>query len=387
MNTNFLKNVTLTATIAGSLLAAMSCANQSDKNLYSRIPRVKTDKPVTGPARLNLEEISLDFPESTLSSGRSYSGITPSGNIYYFDSYTCDMYEFGPDGTLVSKGMGYGRGPQESLVKHCDCFAMSDEGEIALFGSSLDFEYFSKDRKVANRFWIHKEGDHTSPDDYLSYCEQLHDNVTRLHDGKMYHGLSSDNPDFSYFFTNDQFIKDSYRVGVIDMTTGEALPPIIKGFPEIYESDPFKYTVFDGVAFDFDKDGNIYLGFQADSMIYVFNKDLKPEKAFGAAGSDMDISYYRIQTMEDTKYFEPNVTTKGFYSWIEYIDETGICFRSYKKGSHSQYDGLQIYKDGRLIADTEVPKGLNVTGYSAPYYYSQVFDANDRFLVYRFRLD
>lgn len=29
---------------------------------------------------------------------------------------------------------------------------MSDEGEIALFGSSLDFEYFSKDRNVANRF-------------------------------------------------------------------------------------------------------------------------------------------------------------------------------------------------------------------------------------------
>ena len=68
------------------------------------------------------------------------------------------MYEFGTDGTFVGKSIGYGRGPQESLVKHCDCFAMSDEGEIALFGSSLDFEYFSKDRKVANRFWIHKAG-------------------------------------------------------------------------------------------------------------------------------------------------------------------------------------------------------------------------------------
>lgn len=38
-----------------------------------------------------------------------------------------------------------------------------------------------------------------------------------------------------------------------------------------------------------------------------------------------------------------------------------------------------IYKDGRLTADTEVPKGLIVTGYSAPYYYSQVFDANGHF--------
>lgn len=38
-----------------------------------------------------------------------------------------------------------------------------------------------------------------------------------------------------------------------------------------------------------------------------------------------------------------------------------------------------IYKDGRLTADTEVPKGLIVTGYSAPYYYSQVLDANGHF--------
>lgn len=38
-----------------------------------------------------------------------------------------------------------------------------------------------------------------------------------------------------------------------------------------------------------------------------------------------------------------------------------------------------IHKDGRLTADTEVPKGLIVTGYSAPYYYSQVFDANGHF--------
>lgn len=38
-----------------------------------------------------------------------------------------------------------------------------------------------------------------------------------------------------------------------------------------------------------------------------------------------------------------------------------------------------IHKDGRLTADTEVPKGLIVTGYSAPYYYSQVFDANGLF--------
>ncbi len=51
-------------------------------------------------------------------------------------------------------------------------------------------------------------------------------------------------------------------------------------------------------------------------------------------------------------------------------------------------DGLQIYSsDGHFLGDCEVPKGLNVKGYIAPYYYSQVFtDEDGKLTLYRFRL-
>lgn len=47
----------------------------------------------------------------------------------------------------------------------------------------------------------------------------------------------------------------------------------VKGFPSVYESDPYKYTSFDCVDFDIDNEGNMYLGFQADSSIYVLIKN------------------------------------------------------------------------------------------------------------------
>ena len=48
---------------------------------------------------------------------------------------------------------------------------------------------------------------------------------------------------------------------------------------------------------------------------------------------------------------------------------------------------LQIYKDGQMVGDCSVPKGLKVTGYIEPYYYSQVFNDNDEGLtIYRFKL-
>ncbi len=75
--------------------------------------------------------------------------------------------------------------------------------------------------------------------------------------------------------------------------------------------------------------------------------------------------------------------------WLDRnIDETGILFRTYVKGQNSGTDGLQVYKDGILIADVGVPKGFKVVGYMEPYYYSQVFEdeENGRLEIMRFRL-
>ena len=64
-------------------------------------------------------------------------------------------------------------------------------------------------------------------------------------------------------------------------------------------------------------------------------------------------------------------------------------FRSYKK-KDIEKDGLQIYKEGKLIADVSVPTNFRVMGYMAPYYYSYIIPNKDEednsLMLYRFRL-
>ena len=66
------------------------------------------------------------------------------------------------------------------------------------------------------------------------------------------------------------------------------------------------------------------------------------------------------------------------------MNRTAILMVSQKGGSQST-DGLQIYKDGVLLGDINVPKGLKVMGYVSPYYYSYVIADEEREIMYMYR--
>ena len=63
-------------------------------------------------------------------------------------------------------------------------------------------------------------------------------------------------------------------------------------------------------------------------------------------------------------------------------------FRSYVKSLTAECDGLQIYDGKTLIADVEVPKGLNVIGKIGDWYYSELVrdEPSMKMWVYRFRI-
>jgi hypothetical protein len=73
----------------------------------------------------------------------------------------------------------------------------------------------------------------------------------------------------------------------------------------------------------------------------------------------MDMDYREIKRHEEeVNIWNTEITEKGYYSWIEYFDKQDLLFRSYTKGSHSKFDGLQIYKGDTMIGDVDVPKKL-----------------------------
>lgn len=105
----------------------------------------------------------------------------------------------------------------------------------------------------------------------------------------------------------------------------------------------------------------------------------------------MNTDYLSVYDYKECrKNYRSERNTKSHYYWIEYVDETGMLFRSYNKDSDT-VDGLQIYRDGVLVGDVEVPKKFRVMGYIAPYYYSYIIpllDENDDSLImYKFKLD
>ena len=75
--------------------------------------------------------------------------------------------------------------------------------------------------------------------------------------------------------------------------------------------------------------------------------------------------------------------------WSKFMDEIDLLFVSYRKDSED-LDGLQIYKNGQLIADVIVPKKFRVMGYIAPYY-SYIIplldEEDDSLIMYRFKLE
>lgn len=368
------------ASILALVLLLGSCSNVD--NVYDSMRRIESDD---APAynSVRLEQLQLD---SVRYSSESFSWAQEGQGICCLDIFYGWLYRFDAEGRLIKRALGNGRASNESIIKHYMIGTMSNDGELAIAGSSLDFEYFSKDLTAVNRFLIVKDQNKEySPLDFLAYTTPG-ECIARFHKGKLYEGLVSDDPDFVF---GPDYEKEVCHIGVVEMAEGKALKSEIQGLPSMFSDDRAKYRGMDFVAFDIDIKDNMYVGFAADSLVYVFDHNRKPKYAFGRSGVDMDTDYERFGSLDEMKAYRTNITKKGYYYWIEYIDETGICFRSYKKGADSKYDGLQVYKDGKLLADCETPKGFKVVGYIAPYYYSQIIggDEDDSMMVYRFKLD
>ena len=105
---------------------------------------------------------------------------------------------------------------------------------------------------------------------------------------------------------------------------------------------------------------------------------------------DINTNYKKIHSYKECrKFYYDERETKGYYGWLQYINETNILFRSYSKGDKESTDGLQIYKNSTLLGDIDVPKNFKIIGYIKPYYYTQakIEEEEERIIIYRFKLN
>jgi len=183
-------------------------------------------------------------------------------------------------------------------------------------------------------------------------------------------------PSFNGYFKSEFFYKYSRILSIVNRHTGKIerifgrRPPVYLEKSNIPNFNHFSFSVLADC---------VLVSFRADEKIYALDK--KKDKAlysFGVAGRDMNTKYRQTKTFEEAEAnWREDEELYGYYNDLNYDGKTGLLFRTYCKGNHSETDGLQIYKDKKLLTDVDVPKGFRIVGFVEDQLYASVFDENE----------
>ena len=348
------------------ILLLMGCARQEGS-----WPTLKA--PSDSAIRLNSISLTRIELDSVYCSGAGFSGMCGPDEIGYFDKYLCYLYSFNITGNLLDRKFGFGNGPSEISMRRVQGCDIHDNGVVTAFGSNLDVSIM-REGTSKQTFTIPfnpEDPDRGKGEAFTTYSRPSIMDL-KLSDEYLYYRCESQHPEFNLAVSASSYLTDSRHLVRVNLKDprGEML---IKGYPQPYHDSPREFMSVSMIRYDLLPDGFI-VGFEATPELYVCNMDGMPIRVFGVPGREMDQSYFPVRSLdadEISNHYLPNRENKGYYSTIKVIGP--YVFRSYKKGDHKSVDGLQIYEDEILIADLDVPKGMEVIGLVGSTVISNVF--------------
>ena len=368
-----MKNKTLKTALC--LLVLASC-NQSNNTMF---PEPEGEVLIAKKEAVSVDRIVIDSLVTSLEGTVHIQG----NNLYFFDNNTCALYMFDTDGNLLKKTIGKGNANTEIAIGASSASTFLNDGSFCILGGNDGlFTYDQHLKQDLARTYSHVRKLAPSvlnADKYDSYYIASIPTVCRSFGNAVFTSNAAESK-FNYFDT-PEFTTEYRTLTKHDLERKKSDKLLGKGLPTMYHGTQSKNFIFQGSIFDIDKDGNFYVSYLADSLIYMYDKDYNPIKSFGYAGSKMDKDYKEISSISDYETLGSNYMTKGFYTWIEYIEELDLLLRSYQKGENASCDGLQIYKGNTLIGDIEVSKGFKPIGYIEPYIYSNYVVGKDESLT------
>lgn len=348
--------------------------------------------PPSSIAMLNISEIELDtiLLDSIPTSYVVESSMRP-GKIYLLDKLFCILYQFDSEGRIQQRYLGQGRAKNETTIGRVATHTFVGD-DLLLLDHSGGYHLYDKDfyrknyfRLIYDRNWELNKIYETPK----AYTQRYNDIVCRFFNGNIFFNVHLAHSNYNILTTTKTHLERSANIQEISLQREDFGRLLAIGYPDSYRHDLKRKAILSAVVFDIDYQGDFYLTYEADSLIYVYDKNFHMKQCYGFRGRNMDLNYKVTSTPEEVgQYYREERNSKGFYNWLEYIDETNILFRSYQKGVGNVSDGLQIYQDGILIGDVNVPKGLKIMGYIKPYYYSRVLsdEKHEKIYLYKFKL-
>lgn len=341
------------------------------------IPKSNEEIDVLFPAptkenKCDLEMTSIDVEPFLLDSVESsYMGYLEMNQdtIYQIDKRFCWVFRFMKDGRFIDRQLGLGEGPKEYNCGVIDGYCHLQEGRWAFIDPGNGCNFFSSSFDRQKRLQIFMEGSeenksYENPSMYTKDYDFLI--LKQMGDFLFYNVVAWQGMADDFISNTNNYFRNAHILMKTNLKTGK-VEQLLGGFPSHYEK---KHAVFQQVSFDVNqKEECLFVSYDADSLIYCYDKEYKPLYAFGWQGKNMNVDY-RTYSIETTIKQRDKIRSEySYYHDIKYIEELGLLFRPYKKSPNSETDGLQIYRGQTLIADVDVPRGMVVLGYSAPYIY------------------
>lgn len=343
-------------------------------------------------SKTNIQYDSIQISKVELSDFETCTfGITEvvGDKIYFADKQFKTVHEFDTDGKLIRKVLGAGRSRREhsSIIEHFyyspekGCFIILDNGN-QLYTYDLD----SVGMIIRETKSFYKKGGalYSNMAEKSESYSVLYDKLRfRDYEGMLYMSVAGNHPLFNMFIPG--YFSDARIIRGVSLKKGDNTTIILgRMSPETHEHQSRKqFFMFD---FDLDEDGTFFVNYELDSLIYKLDTKGDVIGSFGNEGRDLDFDehsnlsqdQYRDEYTDERKY-------KSYYKMIRKIGD--YTFRTYQKRMNSTTDGLQIYDGEILVADVDVPKGIDVVNRIGDYYYSAVMydDTSEKSYVYKFK--
>lgn len=337
----------------------------------------------------NQREIIIDsllfINDSLVLPNTSYNGYTQihNGKIYFADKYFAWIYEIENDLKKAKKHVGQGRGHGEIPLKKLAAYTIDAEGNHLIYGASNDIYTISSNFDYKGRYnyyvdsYRHKEKWNSAN----FYCPSYGDIVFKKYRNHYYFNVNGGDNEFNPVI-NDYFFDVAHIILEVSDSDGDVtrimgrISPVVKYMTAFYFSN-----------YDMDSNGNFYINFKCDTLVYKYDNDFNLLSSFGFAGINMDMNYEQIPNNGlGGKLRVEEMQTKGYFANITICGD--YVFRPYKTGGKNNQSRMQIYKNEVLIGDIETPELLKVAGYIEPYFYSEIIGDEDamRLTIYRFKL-
>ena len=369
-----------------SIAVIITACNNKQSDLYNLNNLSKKD--------IKLTRISLDsfFLKGIYTSGIG-NVVLNHDKLLFVDKVFCSVFQFTLDGEFLESKLDKGRGPDQ--VSGINEFTVLSSGYFIMDESwgiyTLDSNWIKKEVNRVN-FKTKKElsdlKNNPQPSDRGIYEVEYLKNIIRpLDEKRVLFPVTVEHPSLNGFFAGcEEYYNNCAILGILNVENGEVEQLIGKRSPVFLEQ---KYIPnFNRISYDINgKD--IIISYEPDSALYIYNIIEGYKYKFGNRGRDMNTNYRRTTSFEASEdNLHDDRLEFGYYTFVEYIEQTQLLFRGYQKGE-SQNDGLQIYKDKTLIADIDVPKGFKIIGYSNNYYFAQglIDEINEIIPMYKFKIE